>query len=146
MRQALITNYMNNWDGVVRTLEQHAPRAWVPNNLQLVYDDEGPEIIAYLPYGGGREVARLELYVDNQGGHWINHVDVHSVHHRRYGIATSMYRHAVDHIGPIYASSDPNPTGWQGDDRELVGEGLNFVQSLRQRGYMQHDWFRLPIP
>lgn len=147
MRQPLITNYMNNWDGVVRTLEQNAPRAWVTNNLQLEYDDEGPEMLAYLPYDGRLQVARIELYVDSQGGHWINHVDVHSVHHRRYGIATAMYRYAVQHIGqPIYASNYPGETGWEGDDRELVGEGYNFVQSLLYRGYMQPAWYRHPIP
>ena len=144
MKQALITNYMNNWDGKVRTLEEDAPRAWVTSNLQLVYDDEGPEIRAYLPYDGALEVASNEFYEDNQGGHWINHVDVHSVHHRRYGIATALYRAAIQEIGPIYASN-AGPTGRKGDDRELVGEGYNFVQSLLNRRYMQHDWYKAPI-
>ncbi|RON05140.1 hypothetical protein [Pseudomonas brassicacearum] len=144
MKQALITNYMNNWDGNVRTLEDNAPRAWVTNNLQLVYDDEGPDIRAYLPYDGGLEVACIEFYVDNQGGHWINHVDVQSIHHRRYGIATAMYRYALQQIGPIYASN-AGPTGWADDDRELVGEGYNFVQSLLNRGYMQQGWYKAPI-
>ncbi|WP_339495791.1 hypothetical protein [Pseudomonas sp. RA_105y_Pfl2_P56] len=144
MKQALITNYMNNWDGNVRTLEDNAPRAWVTNNLQLVYDDEGPDIRAYLPYDGAREVACIEFYVDNQGGYWINHVDVHSVHHRRYGIATAMYRYALQQIGPIYASN-AGPTGWAGDDRELVGEGYNFVRALIIRTYMRPGWYRAPI-
>lgn len=91
------------------------------------------------------EIGDLTLYEDNQGGIWLNNIEVHDKA-QRCGIATRLVLAAIQEHGRIYASrSHQDGHGGQHDTRRLTEEGAALVNYLIQRGIMNENDLRNPI-
>ncbi|WP_146093470.1 hypothetical protein [Xanthomonas pisi] len=88
--------------------------------------------------------AYLAIYVDNQGGKWINYIHVAKFAERR-GLGRRLIEAAIAHHGHIYASNSAEDPGGDADTRHLLEPGARLVTKLINLGVMQAGWLKQPV-
>lgn len=149
-KQALITNYFaNNHPAKTtnHTLEDNPPRNFIIKHSVLSGADH--TYTATLPGGvngplAGGCFASLELYEDQNGDQWINHIET-APQAQRCGLATRLCVMAIQQYGTLYASNSQYDPGGDDDTRHLSQEGAALVTRLIQRNIMQAGWLRAPV-
>jgi hypothetical protein len=152
LTQPLITNYLNanspaRTNG--HTLERNRPdpsRSLLINHIII----GGAEQHFTAKLQGGLDgplvggcFGTLELYEDNAGGMWINHIEV-AENAQRCKIASKLCMKAITAHGHLYASNSHVDPGGNHDTRHLSEEGAALVRDLINRGIMAQDWLRPP--
>ena len=101
----------------------------------------------------GKEICILNLLEeggeeDDQWGttparYWLNGIYTHKEEHKFKGYATKLMMAAIEKYGEIYISSaSPEEHKQRGDDsaRELLDDGLIFINALGRKGIIKKEW------
>ena len=142
--QLLITN----WYGGERQDKTPKGMTWEESGLPPFVDYDQIEITCS---GGvvtaksqGIELGELDLYEDENGGRWINNIEV-KPWARRKGVATMLVKKAIKEYGAIYASTQSSEDDTSKDTRHLEPDGQNLVEKLIAGGIMQPEWYTSPV-
>lgn len=93
----------------------------------------------YVGWVQGQKVCELDLFEDDQGRYWLNHITTSECFQRK-GIGLAMLERAVFYKEAIYAAENMSSSDDPDDTRHLSSEGAALVNAAKRKNVLRKEW------